>query len=105
MIDLCDVPLPVIVLGGLALIWSVNKFGWQLATRRSGPSTNINTLEGAMIGLLALLIGFTFSMALSRFEARRNAVVQEANAIGASRALRFRRGCDAARGQAFCWRR
>jgi len=42
-----------------------------------------------MIGLLALLIGFTFSMALSRFEARRDAVVQEANAIGTT-ALRAR---------------
>jgi len=82
MIDLYDVPLPAIFLGGLALIWGVSEVGWRVATRRSGQSTNINTLEGAMIGLLALLIGFTFSMALSRFEARRNAVVQEANAIG-----------------------
>jgi hypothetical protein len=31
----------------------------------------VPTLEGAILGLLALMIGFTFSMALSRFEARR----------------------------------
>src|SRR6476469_3880868 len=74
MIDLYNLPLPMIFLGGLTLIWGVSELGWRVATRRSGPSTNINTLEGAMIGLLALIIGFTFSMALSRFEARRSAV-------------------------------
>jgi len=42
-----------------------------------------------MLGLLALIIGFSFSMALSRFEARRDAVVNEANAIGTA-ALRAR---------------
>jgi len=34
------------------------------------------------MGLLALLIGFTFSVALGRYDERRNLVVQEANALG-----------------------
>jgi len=89
MIDLYHVPLWVIFLIGLALIWGVSELGWQLGARSAGQSTNIGTLEGAMIGLLALLIGFTFAMALSRFEARRDAVLQEANAIGTT-ALRAR---------------
>jgi hypothetical protein len=38
---------------------------------------------------LALMIAFTFAMALSRFEGRRDAVLQEANAIGTT-ALRAR---------------
>jgi len=42
-----------------------------------------------MLGLLALIIGFTFAMALTRFEARRDAIVKEANAIGTT-ALRAR---------------
>lgn len=42
---------------------------------------DILTLEGAALGLLALMIGFTFSMALTRFEVRLSAVVTEANAI------------------------
>jgi len=50
---------------------------------------NITTLEGAILGLLALMISFTFAMALSRFEARRDAVLAEANAIGTT-ALRAR---------------
>ncbi len=39
-------------------------------------------ISGAIFGLLALLLGFTFSMALNRFEQRKELVVQEANAIG-----------------------
>ncbi len=46
-------------------------------------------LAGAALGLLALMIGFCFAMALSRFEARRDAVLKEANAIGTT-ALRAR---------------
>ena len=57
------------------------------ATGRGGD--NVSTLEGAILGLLALMIGFTFAMALSRFEARRDAVLNEANAIGTT-ALRAR---------------
>jgi len=36
----------------------------------------------AVLGLLALLMGFTFSLALDRYEDRREFVLQEANAIG-----------------------
>ena len=42
-----------------------------------------------MLGLLALMISFTFAMALTRFDARRDAVLNEANAIGTT-ALRAR---------------
>jgi hypothetical protein len=49
----------------------------------------LSTLAAPSIGLLALMIGFTFSMALSRFDARRSAVLSEANAIGTA-ALRGR---------------
>jgi len=35
-----------------------------------------------VLGLLALLIGFTFSLAIDRFETRRALVLEEANAIG-----------------------
>ena len=39
-------------------------------------------LLSATLALLGLLIGFTFSMALDRYETRRNWVVNEANALG-----------------------
>jgi len=39
-------------------------------------------VQGAVLGLLGLLLGFTFSMALHRYETRREMVLKEANAIG-----------------------
>ena len=36
----------------------------------------------SVVGLLALLIGFTFALAVDRFETRRALVLEEANAIG-----------------------
>lgn len=74
----------------LLLILGAGEIGHWLgerAARRGAPS--VSTLEAAILGLLALMIGFTFSMALSRFEARRDGVVVEATAIGTT-ALRAR---------------
>lgn len=41
-------------------------------------------LLGSVLGLLGLLLAFTFGMALNRYEARRELVMKEANAIGTS---------------------
>ncbi len=43
---------------------------------------NISSLEAAVFALLGLLIAFTFSGALSRFDVRRSQAVDEANAVG-----------------------
>src|SRR3974390_1366766 len=90
MFDLSNYSLAAIFVIGLFAILVVSEIGWQLGIRtKSGSSGNIATLESAMLGLLALMLAFTFSMALSRFEARRDAVLNEANAIGTT-ALRAR---------------
>lgn len=90
MLDLYDYSLPTIFIGALVVIFAATELGWQAGVRtgRKGAD-NVPTLESAMLGLLALMIGFTFAMALSRFEARRDAVLNEANAIGTT-ALRAR---------------
>lgn len=44
--------------------------------------TQLNGLQGSLLGILALLLGFTFSQSLQRFDIRSAAVVDEANAIG-----------------------
>jgi hypothetical protein len=51
---------------------------------RNQPSSHegIGALEAAVYALLGLLLGFTFSGATSRFDAHRQLVVKEANAIG-----------------------
>jgi hypothetical protein len=90
MIDLYHYSLLSIFLVGLGVILVAGEIGWQLGMRAEGRGgESIATLEAAVLGLLALIIGFTFAMALARFEARRDAVVNEANAIGTT-ALRAR---------------
>src|SRR6478672_11602005 len=89
-INLNDYQLLPIFLVSLVAILAASEIGRWLGLRTGGRSEeNIPTLEGAVLGLLALMIGFTFAMALSRFEARRDAVLDEANAIGTT-ALRAR---------------
>ena len=90
MIDLYNYSLLTIFLVGLALILAASEIGYRLGVYADGRGgANASTLEAAILGMLALIIGFTFAMALSRFEARRDAVMNEANAIGTT-ALRAR---------------
>lgn len=42
----------------------------------------IGGIQGAVLGLLGLLLGFTFAMAVGRYDDRRVLVLDEANAIG-----------------------
>ena len=85
MLDVNDYSLVAIFPVSLVLILGAGEVGHWLGERaaRRGAS-GVSTLEGAILGLLALMIGFTFSMALSRFEARRDGAVVEATAIGAT---------------------
>lgn len=43
--------------------------------------SQISMIEGALLAMLGLLLGFTFSMAVSRYEVRYDLTVREANAI------------------------
>ena len=56
--------------------------GRKVTTRTQ--STELGTFTGASLGLLALLLGFSFSLALSRYDARRGWVLEEANAISST---------------------
>jgi hypothetical protein len=52
------------------------------ATADEARRSQISGVQGAILGLLGLLLGFTFSMAVNRFELRRDLVLREANAVG-----------------------
>ncbi len=85
-----DYSLLTISLFSITIVCVSIEIGWQLKVHGRGwRGDNIYTLENAILGILALMIAFTFAMALSRFEARRDSVVKEANAIGTT-ALRAR---------------
>jgi hypothetical protein len=54
----------------------------RLAGHPTGLVEGVGAVEGAVFGLLGLLIAFTFSGAASRFEDRRHLITEEANDIG-----------------------
>jgi len=54
----------------------------RLAKDPEGARVGLGALEAGVFGLLGLLIAFTFSGAASRFDARRQMVIQETNNIG-----------------------
>jgi hypothetical protein len=54
----------------------------HLASDRKGAPTGTGTIEAAVFALLGLLIASIFSGAVSRFDARRHLIEEEANAIG-----------------------
>lgn len=53
----------------------------RIAKGHAGTRPGIDAAEGAVFALLSLLVAFTISGASSRFEARRQLVAQEVNAI------------------------
>lgn len=66
---------------------AVIEIGSWLGLRRAASTAKslkaqLNGLQGSLLGILALLLGFTFSQSLQRYDARSAAVVDEANAIG-----------------------
>ncbi len=73
-----------------ALMLAATEVGFRLG-RKSEPRTpesiksQIFAVEAAILGILALLLGFTMSMAVSRFETRKQLVLEEADAIGTAR--------------------
>ncbi len=80
-------PLWAVFFGTVALIFASIEAGrrWGAAGRRkaeSQPEAPVGAMVGAVLGLLAFMLAFTFGMAGSRFEARREVVLDEANAIG-----------------------
>jgi hypothetical protein len=72
-----------LLLGMLLLLEIGRRVGARrLAQDPDGARTGAAPIEGAVFGLLGLLIAFTFSGAATRFDTRRHLIVEEANDIG-----------------------
>jgi hypothetical protein len=76
-----------LLLAAIGLFVMALEVGYRLGLRRQVKAdepdkTHANTLHGAVLGLLALLLGFTFAMAVSRYEERKTLMIGQANAIG-----------------------
>jgi hypothetical protein len=80
------IPLIVVEIGVFLLLFASIEIGFRgyrwLGARDDHKMGGQEFLATAVLGLLALLLGFTFSLALNRYDERRALVVQEANAIG-----------------------
>ena len=61
------------------------RLGRKARAKAAGAAkSELGAVEGGILALLGLLLGFTMSMAVARFEARKQLVLEEANAIGTS---------------------
>lgn len=54
----------------------------KIAEEGDSASKGLGAIEGALFGLMGLILAFSFSGALTRFDGRRQLVVEEANDIG-----------------------
>jgi hypothetical protein len=73
----------LLFVGMLVMLDLGRRFG-ERQQRRHGKdyAAGLGSVEGALFGLLGLLVAFTFSGAASRFDDRRALIVEEANDIG-----------------------
>ena len=84
---LYQTPSYIIVIILFVLMLLFNRVGFkihqrQIIKKEEGATDGLGPVEGSLLGLLALLLSFTFSMSASRFDERRSVIVQEANDIG-----------------------
>jgi len=90
MIRLTDYPLIFFIVCLLALWFSTRmgaylhrkRLGREDAARETSEREELGMVLGAALTLLGLIIGFSFSMAVSRYDQRKNYEEEEANAIG-----------------------
>jgi hypothetical protein len=84
-------PLDIFPLWGLfvvilLLVLLAEEAGYWLGKyRRSQPNENeepVGTMVASTLGLLAFILAFTFSLAATRYDTRRQVLLDEANAIG-----------------------
>ena len=88
LVDVAFASIPLWLLGILIFcaLFAASLIGTELRLRwrkeGEGGGDSEGYLLSAALALLGLLIAFTFSLALSRYDSRRELVVTEANAIG-----------------------
>lgn len=80
-----DFPI-LVLLTAAVMLWLATWIGGgllgRLRTLDDASRPNYAAVVGATLTLLGLIIGFTFSMAISRYDQRKNYEEAEANAIG-----------------------
>lgn len=70
----------LVVLLSVELGYRLGKY--RRSRREEEKEAPLGTMVGATLGLLAFILAFTFGLAAARFDARRQVLLDEANAIG-----------------------
>ncbi|MFT6956506.1 MAG: hypothetical protein ACJAYC_001512 [Halieaceae bacterium] len=81
-----SMPLWGVLLTTITIVWMATEVGFRAGVSRSNkPSfdneTQISSMTGANLGLLAFLLAFTFSMAAGHFDTRKKIILEEAKVI------------------------
>jgi prepilin signal peptidase PulO-like enzyme (type II secretory pathway) len=63
------------------LNWIGYSFRKRFARLQPDKELELGTVEGSLLGLMALLLAFSFSMAATKFESRRQTIIDEANLL------------------------
>ena len=84
---LFDVPAHWLALATFFLVFLANMLGFRYREKqfRSDPTQQregLGPIETSLLGLMALMLSFTFGLASSKFENRRHIITEEANIIG-----------------------
>ncbi|AMV37535.1 hypothetical protein [Planctomyces sp. SH-PL62] len=75
--------LPAAVAVGMLAMESGYRLGrWRFSLSTAEKVAPVAAMVGSILGLLAFMLAFTFGFAAARFDARRQVVLEEANAIG-----------------------
>jgi hypothetical protein len=85
MSRIVDFPLVVLALSFIGM-WLSARIGGSIGNKKWNLeeewSKDFDVIRGAMLTLLSLIIGFSFSVAINRYDQRKNYEEAEANAIG-----------------------
>jgi hypothetical protein len=81
-----SMPLWGVLLTTVIIVWIASEAGFRAGALRNSHSgisneTQITSMTGANLGLLAFLLAFTFSMAAGHFDARKKIILEETKAI------------------------
>ena len=84
-------PLWAFFLAVLLFVFGAVEGGYRLGRYRRNRAENekdapVGSMAGATLGLLAFMLAFTFGLAASRFDVRRQVLLDEANHTGEARA-------------------
>ena len=83
-----QIPALLIALVFFIVIFSLNYLGYSTRKRISRlypeKELELGTGEGALLGLMALLLAFSFGMAATKYESRRQKIIDEVNLLNSA---------------------